>query len=108
MLSATAPRRAENVIFSFLSSICRQFLVGLARLAGGSSRESVSTLVETCPWGPTRFRAPNLRSRCRCARPRTRLPTIRGDWRLYGADGLETPQGDPKVLPPCKKGGLGP
>jgi len=32
-----------------LSSICRQFLVGLARLAGGSSRESVSTLVETSP-----------------------------------------------------------
>ena len=37
------------MVFNLLSSICRQFLVGLARLAGGSSRESVSTLVETSP-----------------------------------------------------------
>jgi hypothetical protein len=36
-------------VFSLLSNICRQFLIGLARLAGGSSRESVSTLVETIP-----------------------------------------------------------
>src|SRR6185503_8738797 len=47
--SAVAPRRAMRGVFSLLSNICRQFLVGLARLAGGSSRESVSTLVETIP-----------------------------------------------------------
>src|SRR6185369_12880423 len=44
-----APTRAMKGVFSLLSNICRQFLVGLARLAGGSSRESVSTLVETIP-----------------------------------------------------------
>jgi hypothetical protein len=40
-------------VFSLLSNICRQFLVGLARVAKGSSRESVSTLVETFPSSPS-------------------------------------------------------
>jgi len=44
-----------------LSNICRQFLVGLARLAGGSSRESVSTLVETIPTVPFDCSGVNVR-----------------------------------------------
>ena len=43
-ISAMAPTRAMRGVFRLMSSICRQFLIGLARLAGGSSRESVSTL----------------------------------------------------------------
>src|SRR3954447_11097399 len=102
MLNAMAPRRAEKVSFSLLSSICRQFLVGLARLAGGSSRESVSTLVETRLPGPTRFHVLKP-SRPLSLRPtrETRTPNFSRDWRLCGADGLELPRGDPKVLPLC-------
>jgi hypothetical protein len=44
-----------------LSNICRQFLVGLARVAKGSSRESVSTLVETIPTSPSDCSARNIR-----------------------------------------------
>ena len=48
-------------VFSLLSNICRQFLVGLARLAGGSSRESVSTLVKTIPASVSDCSEPNAR-----------------------------------------------
>ena len=34
-------------VVRLLSSICRQFLIGLARLGRGSSRESVSTPIES-------------------------------------------------------------
>src|SRR5688572_15224895 len=103
MLSATAPRRAEKVIFSLLSSICRQFLVGLARLAGGSSRESVSTLVETSPATQLTFVSSGTPEALSCARPGTRLPSLRRDRRFEGADGLELPRREPKVLPSCKR-----
>ena len=69
-ISATAPTRAMKGVFSLLSSICRQFLVGLARLAVGSSRESVSTLVELS--NPEPVREPRIRSRY--VRPRRLLP----------------------------------
>ena len=60
-------------VVRLLSSICRQFLIGLARLDRGSSRESVSTLVEQ-----VRLREPisvgaRRQNRYRCTRPVTRF-----------------------------------
>ena len=46
VISTTAPSRAMKGVVRLLSSICRQFLIGLARLDRGSSRESVSTLLK--------------------------------------------------------------
>ena len=68
-------------IFRLLSSICRQFLVGLARVAGGSSRESVSTLVETCPVSQPAF------ARC-SAGPLSLRPTRNADSQLMAGIGV--------------------
>ena len=94
VISATAPRRAMKGIF-FLSSICRQFLIGLARLAGGSSRECVSTLFETKPGvrSPLGDRA----SAARCARPERppdNMPKVA--FRRRGRPRI--PDGDPRSL----------
>src|ERR1041385_1262249 len=63
-------------VFSLLSNICRQFLVGLARLAGGSSRESVSTLVETIP-APIPISRSRHRAAVAAPRPVTRTLSMR-------------------------------
>ena len=47
--------------FSFFSSICRQFLVDLGRLAGGLSRESVPTQVEFLFMGNDPFARAEIR-----------------------------------------------
>src|SRR5579859_633381 len=72
-----APMRAMNGVFSLLSNICRQFLVGLARLAGGSSRESVSTLVETIPRSRPIARM-GRQAAVAAPRPVTHAPNTRG------------------------------
>src|SRR6185437_15593168 len=100
--SAIAPMRAMKGVLSLLSSICRQFLVGLARLAGGSSRESVSTLVETCPsLRPSLAGKSARQNRCRCARPVTRTPNEVWKNGVSKAGDFALPGGDLEVLPLC-------
>ncbi len=90
------------MIFNFLSSICRRFLVGLARLAGGSSRGSVSTLVETYPISQLAFarRNPGPLS----PRPtRNAFPDCLREWAPPWLGRPQVPREELKVLPLCKE-----
>jgi len=97
LMSAMAPRSAMKGVVRLISSICRQFLLGLARLGRGSSRQSVSSLVN--------FARCHVQSPVRSTEAVIAVSVL-ASFSPSGEDASNpepdlAPRRDPKVLPLC-------